>query len=198
MNINWNPPTPRKGFVGQWDKFVGPGATSAEEWVQLICGVLLAIGSIAIFFGQQADNPSIWQLLVVLFLAVDISGGIVTNATSAAKRWYFRPSQGFKAHFGFIALHGIHIGLIAALFTNNPLVYFVLFYGYLLLAALVILRMPLYLQRPVAFAFFAGAILLNQINLAGIQGLGWFIPLLFLKLLLAHLLKEAPYQPDDA
>ena len=198
MNINWNPPNPREGFPGQWDKFVGPGATSAEEWVQLIGGVLLAIGSIALFFTQQETDVSIWQTVLVVILAADISGGIVTNATSAANRWYFRPEQGFKAHFGFIALHGVHIVLIALLFTANPLAYFLLFYGYLLVAAIIILRTPLYLQRPVAFAFYAGAILLNMLGLAAIQGLAWFIPLLFLKLLLAHLLKEAPYQPEDA
>ncbi len=26
---------------GSWDKFVGPGATSAEEWLQLIAGIIL-------------------------------------------------------------------------------------------------------------------------------------------------------------
>jgi len=197
MNVNWNPPSPREGFVGQWDKFVGPGATSAEEWVQLIGGVALAAGAIAVFFLSQDTTVSIWQTIVVLFLALDISGGIVTNATSAAKRWYFRPGQGFKAHFGFIALHGIHILLIAVLFAETPFVYFALFYIYLLLATFTVLQIPLYLQRSVAFTFYAGGILLNMLGLANVQGLGWFIPLLFLKLLLSHLLKEAPYQPND-
>ena len=38
MKISCNPPAPRKGLSGSWDRFVGPGATQAEEWLQLLGG----------------------------------------------------------------------------------------------------------------------------------------------------------------
>ena len=39
-NIIWQPPEPRSGLAGQWDKFVGPGATAAELWLQFLPVVL--------------------------------------------------------------------------------------------------------------------------------------------------------------
>ncbi|MFQ5859417.1 MAG: hypothetical protein ACE5LU_27785 [Anaerolineae bacterium] len=34
MEINWDPPAPRGGLAGAWDRFVGSGATAAEIWLQ--------------------------------------------------------------------------------------------------------------------------------------------------------------------
>jgi hypothetical protein len=41
-NIKWIPDEPRNGLLGAWDKFVGPGATRGEEWLQLIGSLVLA------------------------------------------------------------------------------------------------------------------------------------------------------------
>jgi hypothetical protein len=30
MNINWTPPEPRRGLLGEWDKLIGPG----QSWRQ--------------------------------------------------------------------------------------------------------------------------------------------------------------------
>lgn len=72
-------------------------------------------------------------------------------------------------------------------------VYFGVFYVYLMIASLIVACVRLYLQRPVALFFFVSALLLNIYVLSPVRGLEWFVPIFFLKLLVSHLVKEAPY-----
>lgn len=195
MNINWTPPTPRNA----WEKFIGPGATPAELWLQLGGGLLL-VGLIALYiFSRRAElNWSTSQTLVALFIALDMAGGVLTNATATAKRWYHRAGQGMREHLGFTAVHLLHLLLVAWLFRDGDWLYAGLFYGYLMLAAWLILRLPLYLQRPFALLLYCGILLLNSTTFAATPGLEWFLPFFFLKLLISHLLKEAPFAPIES
>ncbi|MFO7584104.1 MAG: hypothetical protein R6W69_05170 [Anaerolineales bacterium] len=68
-------------------------------------------------------------------------------------------------------------------------------YAFLMLASLLILWLPLYLRRPVAFSIFGLGFLLAQYLDTPAPGLEWFIPVFLLKLLLCHLLREEPYRP---
>lgn len=195
--IDWIPPAPRQGLQGAWDRFMGPGATSAEEWVQLGFGAAIAAGCL-ILFGLSGGFASGWLAsAVAIVLAADLGGGLITNATSAAKRWYHRPEHGRAAHLRFVAVHGLHIGAVAVLFAEAPVAYFVLAYGFLMLTAAAIVFSPLYLQRPLALGLAAIGILAAQLPLLATPALGWFAPMLLLKLLVAHLLKEAPYTPEQ-
>ena len=195
MKISWTPPQPRAGLAGVWDKFIGPGATDAELWLQLGGGVVLT--AVLTLINQRSDlDWSTVQWFVFLLIAFDLSGGILTNASAAAKRWYHRPGQRFINHFGFVAVHGIHLVVIAWLFRDGDWGYVAVYYGYLLLGTAVILRTPLYLKRPFALLIYSGVLLLNSSLIPPIAGLGWFIPFFFLKLLVAHLLPEAPFQPE--
>jgi hypothetical protein len=196
MRIDWHPPHPRRGWVGRWDTFVGPGATAAEEWLQLLGGLALAVlvGLCAILRFPVAPSPG--QLAVTILLALDLSGGIVTNATAPAKRWYHRDGQRLRHHLTFVLPHGVHLALTAWLFQGTPWWWFPLFYGHLIGATLAILAVPLYLQRPIAFLCYAWVLVLSII-VGSPLGLEWLVPLLFLKLLLSHLLKEAPFRPTE-
>lgn len=195
MQIDWNPPKPREGWLGHWDAFVGPGATSAEEWVQLGAGAAIAASALLVFGLRFPGEASGLQWTVLALLCLDLGGGIVTNATSAAKRWYHRAGQGGN-HLRFVAVHGAHLLLLTLLFSLEAW-RMGLVYAYLLLAAVVIVRAPLYLQRPVAFAAFAVALPLGWLAVP-LAGLEWFLPLLLFKLLVSHLLREAPFDPKDA
>lgn len=198
-NIEWTPAQPRRGMLGMWDKFVGPGATASEEWLQLGGGLALA-GFIGILLYLQRDmlNWSGLQVAAAALLLFDLIGGIITNATSAAKRWYHRAGQeGLAAHLPFVAVHGIHLLIVAAIFRSMDWGFFIVLYGYLLLAAVIILRMPLYLQRPVSLMLFCGGFVLGQYVFTPVPGLEWFIPFFYLKLLVSHLLKEAPFTPES-
>lgn len=197
MLVRWSPPAPRNGALGAWDKFVGPGATGLEENLQLLLGSVIALFGIALFWLGQGESASIWQWLFVVILAFDIGGGIVTNATSAAKRWYHRPGHGKRSHFIFNATHLIHIGLMAFLFAAQPLIYGLGLAGMVLLATMIVISVPLYVQRPVAMGLAMVIIMMGQLPLFQVAGLDWFIPALMLKLILGHALKEAPFQPGD-
>ncbi|MCB8976006.1 MAG: hypothetical protein H6657_01085 [Ardenticatenaceae bacterium] len=199
MKISWTPPEPRPGLAGAWDKFIGPGATNSELCLQWVGTVGLTAVLALINLNQCNElNWSTWQWLVFVLFAFDLSGGIITNATATAKRWYHRAGQRFIDHFGFVAIHGLHLALIAWLFRDGDWLYFVVYYGVLLAGTAVILRTPLYLKRPLALLLYSGTLLLNGSFILPTAGLGWFIPFFFLKLLVAHLVPEAPFQPETS
>lgn len=199
MKITWTPPEPRSGLAGAWDKFIGPGATNGELGLQLWGGLGLTAVLIAINLAQRAElGWSAVQWGVFALLAFDLAGGILTNATNTAKRWYHRPGQRASHHLGFIAVHGIHLAVVAGLFRGGDWLYLASYFGFLLLATAVTLRTPLYLKRPWVLLLFATGLILNESVLPPTPGMGWFIPFFFLKLLVAHLLPEAPFSPDGA
>ncbi|VAW20454.1 hypothetical protein MNBD_ALPHA11-119, partial [hydrothermal vent metagenome] len=179
--IDWVSPLPRKGFMGSWDRFVGPGATDAEEWLQLLGGLLIALAVIALYWLDGGFSNNWLTSIFVVILALDLGGGLLTNATNTAKRWYHRPQHSKFALFRFIAIHGLHIGIVGWLFAQFPIVYFTLVFGFLLFAAVVILWVPLYLQRPTAVLFLSLGLLGAQLQFFEVAGLNWFLPLLFFK-----------------
>lgn len=190
---NWQYPPPRRGLAGQWDRFVGPGMTRAE--LLLILGVSLGAAALMALYavlGGLGWNAA--QVILSAIIALDLAGGVATNATSTAKRWYHREGQGAAQHFGFVALHVIHPLLLMALFRPGDWAFVAVVYGYLLLAAAIILRVPLYLQRPLALTLLVGGILVNAYAVVPTAGLEWFVPVLYLKLLVSHLLREEPYR----
>ncbi|WP_420643328.1 hypothetical protein [Candidatus Leptofilum sp.] len=197
MKISWTPPEPRDGLAGMWDKFIGPRATDAELWLQLIGGLgLTAVLTLTNFDQRTELDWSTAQWSIFLLFAFDLSGGIITNATATAKRWYHRQGQRFMDHFGFVAIHGIHLAVVAWLFRGGDWLYFGIYYGYLLLATAVLLRTELYLKRPLTLLLYSSALLINSSSILATPGFGWFIPFFFLKLLVAHLLPEAPFRPN--
>jgi hypothetical protein len=195
VKISWSPPPPRKGLAGEWDKFIGPGATTAEIWLQMGAALFGGLG-VVLYAALQGLDWNTWQYIVAAILAFDLCGGVVTNATSTAKRWYHRSEQDFARHMLFIAVHAVQIFLVAWLFRGLDWLYFAVIYGYLLVSAALVLRSPLYLHRPLAMLFWLGSLVPSFYIFAPTAGLGWFGPVLFLKLLVSHLLKEAPFRPE--
>jgi hypothetical protein len=188
----FTPPEPRRGLLGEWDKFVGPGQTRAELWLILLPSILAGM-ALAAYARWKGLPWNAWQYLVAALLAVDLVGGVITNATSAAKCWYHRQGQGWRQHVSFVAVHAAQLFLVAWLFRGMDWAYFVTFYGYLMAASLIIVFVPLYLQRPVALMLVVGAVLLEDYVFAATPGMEWFVTVFFLKLLVSHLLKEIPY-----
>ena len=187
---------PRKGWKGQLDRFIGPGATPAELVLQLAPSVAAAIVAPLHALTLPIDWAP-WQLGAIAILGFDLVGGVLTNATAAAKRWYHRPGQGWRQHMAFVSMHLFHVGLVALLRGVDGL-FFVGVSSYLLLAAGLILASPLYLQRPVALGLYGLVLVCDRYLFTPTPGLEWFLPLFFLKLLISHLLKESPYCPDNS
>jgi hypothetical protein len=196
MELDWTPPQPRAGWRGWWDRFIGPGATAAEVWLQLLGALGLTTLLLAFALQHAAGAWSPLQIGVLALLAFDLSGGVITNATASAKRWYHRPGQGLRQHMTFVLAHGVHLVILAWLFPALGWVFALACLLYLAAASLSVLLTPLYLQRPLALLAYAGALLLG-LALAPPPALAWIVPLFFLKLLVAHLLKEAPFAPTS-
>ena len=184
---------PRLGMLGPWDHFIGPAATRAKNALILLWGSLCA-GAVVTYALAANLGWSALQFAVVAFVALDIGGGVPANAANCAKRWYYRPGQGLQEHFGFVVVH-VHPFVLALLFPDFGWVTATMVYVYLLVAAAVVLVVPLYLKRPVAFILYGVALLAGLYALNTPAGLEWFVPLFFLKLLVAHLLLEKAYRP---
>jgi hypothetical protein len=187
-------PKPREGLPGALDRLVGPNATRAELALQFLLP-LAAAGAAVSYAACAVGTWATLQYIFCAILAFDVMGGIITNASSSGKRWYHRTGRRWPHHFGFVTLHLGHLVLVSWLFLAFDLAWLAITGAYLLIASLTILSTPLYLQRPIALIMYAGSVLMAMYALAPAAGMEWFLPLFYLKLLVAHLLNEQAYRP---
>ena len=176
---------PRPGLIGSWDRFVGPGMTKGEN--------LLVLGSTVVGAAFVALHLSAlgmtWPLVLLgALIGADVIGGAVCNMTETTKRWYHRPEQRPRDHLGFIALHVFHIVIIAWAFRGEGFdaVYAATIGGWLLTSALLIIYAPMALRSPLATTMLVVALGLSLYALGPTPGFEWFVPLLFIKLLIGH------------
>ena len=191
---NWNYPVPRSGFRGLLDKAFGPGYTRQELRLQLAVPVIAAIG-VPLLASQAGLGWTLLQQIVAAFLTLDGVGGVITNSTSSGKRWFHRTTQGPVQHLGFVTAHLLHFAIVAWVFANGSLHWFIGASAYLLVSALLVIYAPLYLQRPISGGLLALGLIFNTYFLPTIEGLQWLLPVFYLKLLGAHLTREEPYRP---
>ena len=188
--INWNYSPPTNAL----DRFIGPDTTRAEVALQFIPTLMLTLGLIAIAIVNAWDWTPV-QFIVAGILTLDMVGGVITNATSSAKRWYHRAGQGFRQHMLFVLIHIAQLILVMVFFDPGNWAFVLGSYGYLVLASLVILLTPLYLQRPLAGLLLVTGFFLSLYVLPVPQHFEWFLPVFYTKLLSSHLLREEPYRP---
>lgn len=196
-SIDWNVPQPRTGLAGALDRFIGPGATAAELLLQILAPSVAALAA-PLYAALSGEDWSWFQYLLCAVLAFDMVGGVVTNATSSAKRWYHRDGQGFYQHLAFTSAHLLHLVLVAWLYLGNDWLWAAIAGAYLLGAAALILATPVYLQRPMALALYMAGLVIGLWLLPTVPGLEWFLPVFYLKLLVSHLPREEPYRPVTA
>lgn len=193
--IQWELPPRRRGMTGMLDAFVGPGATKAELLLQFGGATVAAVAASLYAAAVQPEWGFVHRLLTAVF-AVDLIGGIITNATSAAKRWYHRPQRGHWAHLSFAAVHLLHVVLVAWLFMGGRWDFLLQAAGILVTSILLVHFVPLYLQRPVAFICYSATLLFFLYGPEPVTGLEWFVPFFFLKVLMSHAVREEPYRPE--
>lgn len=191
MYANLTNTSPASGVKGILDRIIGPGATGAELLLQFLPALAAMVATPAYALSLPVEWTG-WQLGVIAIFGFDLVGGVLTNATSSAKRWYHRKGQGWRQHLAFVSLHIVHILLVALLFRGGDWGFFVSVSIYLLAASVTILRSPLYLQTPVALGLYGLSVLGDRYLFSPIPGLEWFLPLFFLKILVSHLLPETP------
>ena len=182
-------PKPRPGLIGFWDRLIGPGATFSENTLILVSSVVGAVGAAAPFV--LAGFPLV-KVIVATLLGLDIIGGAVANATNTTKAWYHRPGIGWLQHLGFLTPHLIHIFFVAWLFRAPSFDFgYMLITGLaLLISGLIVILSPESLKRPIAAGLYL-IVLVIALYITGLTPrLEWFVPALFLKLLIGHLVPE--------
>ncbi|MEU6313027.1 hypothetical protein [Streptomyces sp. NPDC047014] len=196
LRISWEIPETPTGFAGRLERFMGPGKSRSESVVESVgltgCAVLLAAG----LWGSGAVREwSAGQVTVVALMGLDLVGGVLTNATNAAKRWYHRADPGARrARLLFVSAHLLHLGAMGLYVLGGDLGWTAGNAVLLLGGAMAVEYAPLHLRRPVAMAALMAAVLVNLFWLPVAVALAWFAPLFFLKLLVCHLVPEAPLE----
>jgi uncharacterized membrane protein YhaH (DUF805 family) len=178
---------PRQGILGVWDTIVGPKMSLTET---LVCALPTLVATIyipcyAIIHQLQWNNI---QLILSAILAFDLFGGAIVNITPTSKRWHHRSQNGWPNYFGFVLIH-LHPILIT-LFYGASCSFFVKAYSYLILSASIILFSPKYFQKAIAISLYLGSLILSSDWLPAIDGMEWFLPVYFLKLLVSYLPEE--------
>lgn len=132
---------------------------------------------------------------------MDVAGGVPANSLATAKRFYHSrvPShlpvtqRLLRSHVGFSAVH-LHPFAVVVL-PDASLRWAAAWYVVALFGTVAVVRAPLYLRRPVAAAWTTAAVIGAPL-VAAPTGLAWLGPILVLKLVAAHAVREEPYRPE--
>lgn len=194
-NIIWS-------YEGKPDLAVGTQATTTEKILGWTAG-FMGIVSIGFFYWQNYFDWTNWQYIIVGIIAFDIVGGAVANSLNSCKRFYHSSLQTFepnyvklaKNHLFFSLIH-VHTVVISLVFSSASWFYGLFWYLILQISVLTVIKTPLYLQRPVSMLIIVTALLINGYFISSPTGFEWLIPVLFLKIVYGHTVKEEPYRPE--
>ncbi|MGW5067531.1 hypothetical protein ACWEQJ_15665 [Streptomyces cyaneofuscatus] len=196
LKVDWRIPPSPPGWTGRLERFMGPGRTRAESVVEAGGGIAVAL-VLAAFLWRVDSRPdwSALQWAVVAVVGLDLIGGVLTNASNAAKRWYHRQNpRGRRSRLTFVGMHTLHLAAIGLVVLDGDWIWTLGNAAALLMGAVLVEFAPVALTRPVAMACYMAAVLLNLGWLEVPAALAWFAPLFFLKLLVCHLVAEAPLE----
>ncbi|MET9214761.1 MULTISPECIES: hypothetical protein [unclassified Nocardia] len=189
LHPDWTIPPTSPGWAGRIEQFMGPGKTRAESAVEYLGGAVCVLLLLA-YCWPELDGWSLAERVVLVVIVLDLVGGVLTNATNSAKRWYHR-TRSSRGRLSFVAVHTLHLAVVGLWLLGDPRWFLgntVLLMG----SALLIESVPAYLRRPVAMAAFMVVFSINLIIFPVPAALVWFIPLFSLKLLICHLIPEIP------
>ena len=194
-NIIWS-------YRGKPDLVAGTEATSVEKLLAW-SGGLIGIGITCLFYYKNEFDWTTWQYIVVAIVAYDTIGGAIANSLNSCKRFYHSSVRDFepkyvglaKNHLLFASIH-VHTLLISSLFSTASLFYGVFWYLVLQVSVVAIRNTALYLQRPVSMLIIVAALLINSYVVICPVGFEWLVPILFLKIVYAHAVREEPYRPE--
>lgn len=196
LKADWRIPPSPPGWAGRLERFMGPGKTRAEAAVEIVGGVAVAVVLAALVWrAEPRPDWSALQWTVVAVAGLDLVGGVLTNASNSAKRWYHRQNpRGRRSRLAFVGMHVLHLAVIGLVVLDGDGVWILGNTGALLAGAVLVEFAPVALARPVSMACYMAAVLLNLGWLEVPAALVWFAPLFFLKLLVCHLVAEAPLE----
>lgn len=172
--------------MGLLAKLTGPTATRTEILLQFIAPVaivaFLVYSQAAFLFGQ-----GLLYTIILCLLAFDVLGGVVTNETLAARKWFNRDDVSKLKKWLFCLMHLVHI-CVLFLYLNEPALPGLLTYGSLYLASftLVILT-PNYISRAVAASLYCGFIVLFfEFDYFGLENFKYLLLIFHYKIVVAY------------
>jgi len=192
IQINWQTPRVKAGWVGAIEKFMGPGKTKSESMIEVVA--LILISGLIFFRYKQVVIDSLlakWQLAILVLLLLDLVGGVITNSTNAAKRSYHE-SPSSKGRFIFIFCHTIHLLVISLLFLNFDWYFLAFNSAVLFLGAFAIERVQIQTKRPLAMLLFMAVVGVHSFIFQLPTYLELFPALFYLKLFVCFLVTEVP------
>lgn len=196
VNIDWT-------YSGDPDPFLGTNASDGEKALSYTAATIITtLVAVLDYISPHPVANTWWRLATLILLAYDTAGGTVANSLNSYKRFYHTFAQaddGFIGRFLKIphvyTLLQVHPLIISWVF-RTPIERAVLWYLALQIAVVAVLGVPLHLRRPMAVAVSVTAILIHGglVPLAKF-GWDWFVPCLFIKVVIAHIVQEEPYRP---
>ena len=177
-------PHPRDGALGEWDKFVGPGAARWENAGTLGFAAVGAVAAPALVRRERPGaNPV--ELAVAAAVGADVGGGAWCNETPSCKRWYHRAGSRRVGRVGFAALH-LYPFLVEVTSGRRNWRSAAASYGSLLAGAAVLELAPADKRRSAASGLFTAWLAGTSILAPPPSGYAWLPPLLGFKILLGH------------
>lgn len=187
-------------YDGKTDYSSGTGAYATEKALGLASAFVIPGFLLYLLYSHSVDWNGA-QIALAFVLAFDVSGGLVSNALNSCKRFYHTPAKREEGWLGrmlkhpvlFSALH-LHPIVVGWLYDGGIWSYGIRWYGLFLASAAIVLMVPLYLQRPVSMLMVMLAVLVNFYAIEPVTGFEWLMPLLFIKIVYGHLVREEPYR----
>lgn len=196
VHIDWE-------YEGKNDFSSGTGAYSSEKILGLASAVIIP-SFIGYLLWTQKVDWNIWQIILALILAFDISGGLVSNALNSCKRFYHTPPKPEEGKLGVMLKHPLlfssfHVHPILAgwLYDDGNWLFGLLWYGLFIASVVFVVKVPLYLKRPVSMLLIMLSFLINLYIIDPVAGFEWLMPLLFIKIVYGHLVREEPYRKSS-
>lgn len=193
-HIDWTVPP------GPTDWLMGTGVTRPERRL-VLASTAVATAVLLVVAARQDVSWTWWQWALAVALVVDVAGGVPANALGTAKRLYHRRQpSGLPAaqriarhHVTFAALH-VHVLVVALTFPDATLAWALWWYALPVVGTAVVVAAPLHLHRPLAAGTVTVAVIAAPV-LEAPAGLAWLGPVLALKLVASHAVREEPYRP---
>ena len=177
-------PPPRDGWLGEWDKLVGPGASRWENAGTLGFAAAGAVGAPVLVHRQRPGADPV-ELAVAAAVGTDVAGGAWCNETPSCKRWYHRAGTTGLGRVGFAALH-LYPFLVEAMSGRGQWRSAAISYASLTACAVVLELAPRERRRSVAYGLYTAWLATTSVVSPPPSGYAWLPSLLGFKLLVGH------------
>jgi hypothetical protein len=188
-------------YSGAPDPMAGTGATRIEQLVLWIVGLAGAALMFELSRGGWV-TWNWWETTLAAIIAFDLMGGAAAAALNSSKRFYFSavkrnergPLKLLKTGYYLPAI-SVHPILVYLVYRQSEVWTGVAIYFIVGSIAILVRKAPLYLARPIAVTAVITAIAASFYFIDSPPGFEWMLPVLVIKLVLGHAVREEPYRP---